>query len=63
MPGADFRGTAGEEGNGIVYADGFAGRQINAAIEALTPISDPSTADAEDVAIKVNEIITALKSE
>lgn len=32
------------------------------AIDALDPIADPSSATVEDVAIKVNEVITALKS-
>lgn len=33
-----------------------------AQIEALTAIASPSTADAEDCAVKINEIIAALKA-
>lgn len=41
---------------------GFMTAAQKAALNALTAIADPSTATAPDIAAKVNEIITALKT-
>lgn len=38
------------------------GGGLPSAVSSLTPIADPSTATAEDVANKVNAVIAALQS-
>lgn len=36
--------------------------EVKPEVEALTPIATPASADAEDCATKINEIIAALKA-
>lgn len=64
MSGADFRGTAGNEGKGIVVADGFAtgsGASLPSVIASTTITFDPPSLATGAFAVSTAITVTGVK--
>lgn len=60
MPGVDFRGTAGESGNGVVTADGFKVGAVSQpeAVVSTTVTFDPPSLLTDGIAVSSGITVT-----